>query len=392
MIKVFLVEDEPLLLNGLMTFINSLHMDFEISGCAYSGYEALQKIQENPPDVLITDVRMPLMTGLELIELATQKYPNLVTIIISGYADFEYARSSLRLNVCDYLLKPFLPEEVERSLSKAAATIENQKQRELENYFQYIFSNFPKPEKVPDKLNSMYCFQIAYSCTGPILTEDQSAFCSVVPNLSDQVARITKDLSKDLICWVIPGKYGNENVFILGCAVKPSAPFENSLPPLWERIFQLIPNNAMVIGCPIYDGSLIAEEIINLRALLRQHLIQGTTQTLYYDTGTKSLAEQMEAFLQKNYNHPISLNDLADRFHYSVGYLSNVFRNVYQESPLRYLNRIRIANAQHLLSGHPEILVKDISALVGFTDPLYFSRLFRKETGMSPLEYREHLS
>lgn len=99
MIKVFIAEDEKLLLNGLITFLNSSDVPLKIIGSALNGQDAWEQIRKNPPDLLITDIRMPVMTGLELIERATRDYPEIMTIIISGYSDFEYARTSLRLSL-----------------------------------------------------------------------------------------------------------------------------------------------------------------------------------------------------------------------------------------------------------------------------------------------------
>lgn len=389
MIKVFLVEDEQLLLNGLAALLHSLDTELEITGYAYDGQEAWEMIPKNPPDMLITDIRMPGMTGLELIELVTAAYPDVLPIIISGYADFEYARTSLRLNVYDYLLKPLIPNEVKRTIANGAEEIENRKKQNIDDYFRNIFPIAPKTRNVPAGLQNINCFRIAYICIGPILSEDCLGILDAIPHFKDQAAAGAHDLFPEAQCWVVPGKYANEYIIILGFPSSLSDASEESLSQLWEKIYLLIPNTTMVVSCPLDGSNHILEEIMNLRTFLKQHITSDIPHTSYYEYETKNLADQMKEYMVSNYNRPISLNDLSEHFHYSIGYLCSVFRAAYQVAPLRYLNQIRIANAKYLLSDqNRDTLLKDVSTLVGFTDPFYFSRLFKKETGMSPSEYR----
>lgn len=389
MIKVFLVEDEQLLLNGLTALLHSLDTELEISGYAYDGQEAWEKIPKSPPDMLITDIRMPGMTGLELIELVTGAYPDVLPVIISGYADFEYARTSLRLNVYDYLLKPLIPDEVKRTIANGAAEIENRKKQKIEEYFRHVFPDSKKACSIPAGLENINCFRMAYTCIGPILSEEYLCILDEIPHFSARAAAIAHDLFPDAQCFIVPGKYANEYIIILGFSYPLSDASEKNLSQLWEKIFLLIPNTTMVVGRPSDGCSYIPEEIMNLRTFLKQHITSGLSHTSYYEYEAKNLAEQMKEYLVSNYNRPISLNDLSEQFHYSIGYLCNVFRAAYQVAPLRYLNQIRIANAKYLLSDQKrDTLLKDVSTLVGFPDPFYFSRLFKKETGMSPSEYR----
>ena len=98
--------------------INSISDDFQVIGQVFNGEEALDLIQNCRPDIVFTDIRMPIMGGLELIKILYQQYPDIVTVIISGYDDFEYARSVLQYKVFDYLLKPIKKEELMQTLNK----------------------------------------------------------------------------------------------------------------------------------------------------------------------------------------------------------------------------------------------------------------------------------
>ncbi|WP_282936098.1 response regulator [Paenibacillus sp. RC67] len=106
MIKILLVEDEEIIRNGLKNLIAQVSADFNIVKEAVNGREALDYLQKEVPDVIITDIRMREMDGLTLTAKVRERYPQMPILIISGYGDFEYARQALRYGVTDYLLKP----------------------------------------------------------------------------------------------------------------------------------------------------------------------------------------------------------------------------------------------------------------------------------------------
>ncbi|MDF2611779.1 MAG: two component transcriptional regulator, AraC family, partial [Lachnospiraceae bacterium] len=88
--------------------------------------EAINLIKELKPDVLITDICMPIITGLDLIKMVNELNLPIKTIVISGYDEFSYAKTAMTLDVKDYLLKPFLPEELFRVLNKIMNELQNQ--------------------------------------------------------------------------------------------------------------------------------------------------------------------------------------------------------------------------------------------------------------------------
>ncbi|RKP57301.1 response regulator [Cohnella endophytica] len=110
--KILLAEDEITIREGISAAIEWRDYGFELCGQAGDGLEALSLIDRFKPDIVITDIRMPRMTGLDLIESAKRTCPQLEFIILSGHNDFSYAKSALRFGVNDYLLKPCKPEEL----------------------------------------------------------------------------------------------------------------------------------------------------------------------------------------------------------------------------------------------------------------------------------------
>lgn len=118
MIKIMIVDDIPIFLEYLRGFINWEEYGFEICAQASNGKEAFEMIEECYPDVILTDITMPYMDGLELAEAVMKQYPDISVILITGNNEFEYARKALKIGVCDYIVKPFEKEELILSLLK----------------------------------------------------------------------------------------------------------------------------------------------------------------------------------------------------------------------------------------------------------------------------------
>ena len=102
MYQVMVVDDEPMAASLIVNIIKRKYGKFEIMGTAYDGEEALELMEENgEPDVLITDIQMPVMNGLKLVEETKKRYPEVLSVIVSGYQEFEYAKQAIAFGVCD---------------------------------------------------------------------------------------------------------------------------------------------------------------------------------------------------------------------------------------------------------------------------------------------------
>ena len=116
MLKVLIVDDEELVRRGIV-----METDWPRIGCmvvaeAQNGQEGLEMVKKYQPDVIVTDVRMPLMNGLEMVKAAREEGCKAKVIFLTAYSDFEYARNALKLGAADYLLKPFEDGELEKTI------------------------------------------------------------------------------------------------------------------------------------------------------------------------------------------------------------------------------------------------------------------------------------
>lgn len=131
--KVIVVEDEPLILNSIIKKITSMDMGFQIVGGSEDGKSALELVERYTPDVLVTDIRMPIMDGLELLKIISTKYPYIKKIVISGYDDFKYAQQALKYEIADYLLKPLKNEELLEAFNRIRISLDAQRNMLTQN-------------------------------------------------------------------------------------------------------------------------------------------------------------------------------------------------------------------------------------------------------------------
>lgn len=126
--KVFFVEDEIVTREGIRDKVDWLGYGFEFCGEAPDGEIALPLLQTIRPDVLITDIKMPFMDGLELARIVHERMPATKIVILSGHDEFEYAQEAIKLGVNDYLLKPVTVRDLHRTLQQLAAELDRERQ------------------------------------------------------------------------------------------------------------------------------------------------------------------------------------------------------------------------------------------------------------------------
>ena len=123
MYQVMIVDDEPIVRESLKTFPWMSHQ-CELAACADNGYDALTQLQHQNIDIIISDIRMPQLNGLDFANKVREINPNVEIILLTGYAEFEYAKRALTLGIREYLLKPFRFEDVAKALASCIQELE----------------------------------------------------------------------------------------------------------------------------------------------------------------------------------------------------------------------------------------------------------------------------
>ena len=123
MIKLMVVDDEPVIREGIETAVDWERLDIQVVGTAGNGRDGMAKALAQKPDIVITDIRMPVMDGIHFAKELKEKLPNVRIVFLTGYSEFEYAREAIRIGAAEYLLKPINTGELTELVGRLADEI-----------------------------------------------------------------------------------------------------------------------------------------------------------------------------------------------------------------------------------------------------------------------------
>lgn len=265
MFRVIVAEDELPLLRGLACLIERLDPRFEVVFKAKNGKEALEYLTQQDADILFTDINMPVLNGLQLIEQAQQVNPQLMTVIISGYSDFEYARQAMRFGAKNYLLKPIDRNELQMMLQnlaeKAGQDVYKQKRSAL---IEYLHCGNSKVVQQHD----WKPLTVASVCLGAYQGRQNVDEVPKAGALADDEMR--KLISAHWRCnnfWLILGQRPNEAVWIFKC--KPAISLADLQSLIQQRFQEAFPVTAA------YKTEINISDLLSQIAELSQWIMNG---------------------------------------------------------------------------------------------------------------------
>lgn len=135
MYKVVIVDDEPIIVDGLSRIIQWDKYGCRLVGTAFDGRKGIEVIDETQPDIVFSDIAMPELEGLQMIEAVREKHPDMMVTILSGVRSFECVQTAIKLGVCRFLLKPSRSEDLEEALQYMTETLTRRKARN--DYIKY---------------------------------------------------------------------------------------------------------------------------------------------------------------------------------------------------------------------------------------------------------------
>jgi two-component system, response regulator YesN len=231
MIRVVIVDDEPLILRSIKMSIEQANEDYIIVGEAFDGEEALLVIERTQPDIVFTDIRMPVIDGLELIEELRKRKSRVLPVILSGYQEFDYAKKGIKLGVNDYLLKPINPEILTKLLNELGTEVTQMKRNQQLNALTLFVNNHMISEEIkidiPLSFREYKSFLCIFICSGSYGTY---TFSQSTPSNDYWMKISLEDILIKLLgekenFWLINGEHGNEKIVILGSSISHSSRF-----------------------------------------------------------------------------------------------------------------------------------------------------------------------
>ncbi|MDI9217033.1 MULTISPECIES: response regulator [Clostridium] len=396
MIKVLIADDEPRIRRGIKSIITWKEEEVELVGEAEDGEEALQLAIEKKPDILLLDICMPFLNGIQLIEELNKVLCNPVVIIISGHDEFNYAQAALRLRAFDYILKPIDRENFNNVFIKAKdEVILRSKKNAKESFKNMVFENnisYLKDSFFKDWLNGkleadelkirMDNFNINYSNNKALALIKilEKNFVGIVNKnerelISYGVVNISKDFMssfKNLYVF----QYSSSRVVIL-CDVESIRVWKEVLINLEEKISTLFKIDIII------EKSLLSNNPMEIKDTfdkLKSNILEKSKKT--------PIVLEVEKYIAKNYgDENLSIEKLSNKLGISQTYLTRLLKKELGMNFIDYLTYIRIQNSIELMK-EPSIKIYEISRLVGYSTQHYFSSVFKKHMGMSPNDYR----
>lgn len=348
MYRLVVIDDEYIVVEGIKAMIARKKMNYEVVGCAYDGIHALEVIRETKPDLVITDIRIPGMDGLSMIEQAKEFCEDTAFVVISGYMEFEYARKALQLGVMGYIDKPISIDKLNEALDRVEK--ECFQTREEKNIYE-------KNRQRADELNSIM---------------EQSIHCLIEKNAGD-FAHCTRG-ALDRLNEMYPelAEYRRETykfVCVLSDILMESK--KN------EQRENLVSFHEMEKKESKDEVRQYAESVLSV---LEKYIEADKTKS-GHGTILKLLS-----YIEAHYNEDIGLNELADMVKMNTAYLSVLFKSEVGMSYVKYLTKLRIDKAKELL--REDYKVYEVSEMVGYNNYRYFSDIFKKYTGQTPNTYK----
>jgi two-component system response regulator YesN len=144
--KLLIVDDEKVVRDRVVSLLDWETAGFEVIGSCENGLEAMEILEKDCPDLIMTDIRMPFMDGLELAGFVQRNYPMVKLVFLTGFDDFNYARKAIDLSVMDYLLKPITADELSESLKRIRERLDKQlaERRDLSLLRDYYEQSLPQ--------------------------------------------------------------------------------------------------------------------------------------------------------------------------------------------------------------------------------------------------------
>lgn len=409
MYKILIVDDEENIRNGIARGIPWAEWGFEVIGQAENGEEAVSIIEKEKPQVVLSDIRMPKMDGIELMQYLHEKKPEVKIIILSGYNDVEYLSMAIKNQVSEYLLKPTDIDEFEILFHRLKSVLdeEQSKRDKLEAMKESLLEKqeLSYASLLNNLLNGYVGGEKEYRWKQE-LEEQGMNFSSCILVVLDTGESASED--KD-------GHYKIKQRIIRYCNARESA---------WPRLFYLHGNRQVVGLITISDAgegyhqavSYVQEIQTEIGDIYGLALLAGispicTGETLLPDCYEKAastvassapdilanqnkssiLVSAIKEYIDQQYDsNRISLEEVAGQFRKNPAYISKVFKKETGFNFSDYITQKRMARSKILLKDM-SLKIYEIAQMTGYADVSNFIRVFKKHCGMSPNEFRSFI-
>lgn len=413
MYRVLLADDEPIILSGLQSMLDWERLDCTVCGAARDGQQALELVGSRRPDIVVCDITMPRLTGLELLEACAQRYPELVFIMLTNHQDFHMAQQSLRGRAVDYLLKIDL-DEAKLAHSLRLAIDECEKRRRL------CAPSRPRQESTLAEAAARHAAALlspegSYGaeraiaaleglgagsrCAAALLMMDPSAIPDIASFSQEERQRLFHfhlNLALDVAQKVFQGigfallppeqGSGTATFFLWGLEdTKPLAQFQARLTAAFRDISQM---KLSVLATGVLSGRGLAELRLQTELLRREYALSPRPFLCWsHSMGKTDYVAAAKRYVDSHILERVLVQDVAAAIGITPNYLSSLFKRQLGQNFMDYVNATKVKYACSLLQDGKH-MVYEVSHMLGYDNAYYFTKVFKRYMGMTPTEYQ----
>lgn len=335
MFSVIVVDDEIMIRTSISSFIKNCDIGFEVAGTFRDGSDAIKYLEENNADLVISDIRMAKVSGIELAQYIYENKPWTQVILLSGYADFEYAKAAIKYNVKEYITKPTDFESLKNSLINMKNLLTEQKNSNINSFFDNIMHLYAEIVST----NSVEAKETLHS-----LLDDNTHKNERLGQYAFNIFEI-----------IIDKLYANLNI-----RISTETDDLKDFPNITDNL-------------KVYDFS---EKMLD--SIIKQLSARNKKND-------NIVIDKLIQFINNNFSKNISLQDAAESVFFNPAYCSRFFKEQTGENFSNYLLKVRMEHAVKLLKKDKKI--NDISKECGYQSPGYFTRVFKDYYNCTPSEY-----
>lgn len=341
--KVLIVDDEIIIQNGVVALLQEISAADTQVLVARNGKMALEYAAEEKLDMIITDIRMPVMDGLELARQVHERYPHVAVVILTGYADFGYAQQALKYGVVEYLLKPITKENLQEVLLRII---------------------LQTPERWSGDLNMVRVMkETVNQLVRSVLAEDRMKTESLLQQWKEYCTNRKLALMelKQLMSHFYLA-FTSELLLHMPSAMEDEPELEQA-------------------------SSSVEQLFIDWHRYLLAHIERVSYKRTPRNKRVVDFV--LDEIAQKYSQSDLNLQKLSESAGVTSSYLSKMFREVMNQPITQYICEFRLEQARQRLEFDDHEKINVIAEQCGFNDYPYFSKVFKRVFGISPREYRE---
>lgn len=407
LLKLVIVDDEPILLEGLLKTYDWAGMGFEVVGSARDGDQAIQVIKDKKPNVVLTDIRMKKVSGLQVMQEIEKEKIYCLFVVLSAYRDFEYAKQACDLGAFAYLLKPINDDELRQTIIFIIKALSGESVITLKQLFEMVKEkDYPVVAAISKPYKGIEGIKKSYNEAAKLFELACMSGASAFTMPEELEEDVEKAHSEDYETMILNAIRRNDVKELKEGFIH----FVYGLPEEEERQMYEIHRIMLKTESMLRNSYGITEELMDQYQKYYsniQKLTAGKSIDVCYKilcnviekrkekgcgNETKFFKEYMSeavAYIEEHLNEEdLSIVSVANHVYLNSVYFGRIFKNTFHMTFKKYLMERRMERAKRLLE-EGKVSIGAICEQVGIGNSSYFSHLFKEYTGKLPSEYKK---